>query len=428
MDSLFRTRLNGLLIFVVSFTDDPIGVLTVLKTKLSKVNNPLATNAKKSLNGLSKRWSNLSSRERAGIQGTLSVITSSFDKFINAGDDPVGAIRGAINIIASIASNFGPKGQLVSMGLGFVSSILGLFGKGPNQPPMRKIVREIVNEALSKYHDRVLTDRAHGVINALSYSISYMDGVAQAGKPLNLEQMKLVSSRVPIIHGSAFMGELFTVTNRLFTKNQRNDARKAIKYTELYVKTETLRDMILTQLISLASNDENQQFDVQGLIHLRSTVRRGVKVLLGNLYPINAIDSNKSPQILPYYDPDNSPVTDAYARTFLSLGKNYGLISGEYCLVDRNNMDLDWQRVYSRFKVNGKPYLVPNSRSNRNCFWKLVPHGNNIYSIVNKYRCKDNYEYCNAMLSWDGYGTQAYATIDYSDPILWEIKGKNYVR
>jgi len=95
---------------LLPLSDEPTQLINDLQSKLSQVYSPLATNVKKSLSGLSGKWSGLSDDERAGIEGTLSVITSSFDNFINAGDNPVGAIQSTIDIIASIASNFGPKG------------------------------------------------------------------------------------------------------------------------------------------------------------------------------------------------------------------------------------------------------------------------------------------------------------------------------
>lgn len=182
--------------------------------------------------------------------------------------------------------------------------------------------------------------------------------------------------------------------------------------------------MILTQFISITSNDQNLEFDVQGLINLRTTVRQGVKVLLEKLYVINY-----SSQILPYFDPDYSPATDTYARILLNMGKYDRSMAGLYCLMyASNSKDLGWERANGNYLVGGKPYIVTTARGSANCYWKLVPHGKNIYSIVNKYGCKDNYDYCNALLTWNTIDGVGYATISNYGPVLWEIWGYSFRR
>ena len=55
-----------------------------------------------------------------------------------------------------------------------------------------------------------------------------------------------------------------------------------------------------------------------------------------------------------------------------------------------------------------------------NFYWKLVPHGNNLFSIVNRYECPNN-DLCDALLTWTKHGGTYFVTIEHADPALWEI-------
>ena len=179
--------------------------------KLAGFSGRLATRVRGSVSSLNTKWNDLSEDDKSGIGGILGVIGGSIEKFGNAGEDPLGAIKGAVDIIASIAGYFGPTGQLVSMGLGFVSALLGLFGKGPKPKSLGQVVREQIDEALSKYQDERLRAQAQGLVRAFQESKAYLNGAAMSGNILTTVEMQMAAIRVPITQGAEFMGELASI-------------------------------------------------------------------------------------------------------------------------------------------------------------------------------------------------------------------------
>ena len=366
----------------------------------------------------------MSNDDRTKVVATLGVVATNLEKFGNAGSNPIGAVQGAINIVGAIATFFGPVGQLVSIGMGFVSALLGLFGKGPKPKSMQQLVREQIDEALDEFRDETLTDRTIGMIRAFTDSKSYLDGAAVSGEPLSENEMIIASTRVPMTQGSEFMGELATVIDRLFRGNRVSDAKKCIKYCELYAQLAGLKDMMLTQMISLFS-PANFQNDMNRLRAYKQTIHQATKLLLKPLYTIDF-----GQKIMPYFDPDVSVITDLYATTVLNLGTYDRSMAGYYCLEGYGNFDLVWSLPLDIMKATyDKPFIDLKVKSNSNCYWKLVPHGSNIFSIVNKKDCDSNDRRCGWMLSWDSAGNnKGYVNIDALDPVLWEIDGSNWRR
>ncbi|KAL9967417.1 hypothetical protein ACROYT_G025636 [Oculina patagonica] len=76
-----------------------------------------------------------------------------------------------------------------------------------------------------------------------------------------------------------------------------------------------------------------------------------------------------------------------------------------------------WFDVYSQL-IGGQVVSLVN---NENFHSKLVPHGNNLFSIFNRYKCPDD-DLCDAMLTWSKYANRKYhVTIKNDKPALWEI-------
>lgn len=399
-----------------------------------------AVNLKRDLKTLDTKWSKLSDDERKGVAETVGVVSSNIEKFAQARENPIGAIQGAVEILASIASNFGPKGQMVSMALGFVSSILSLFGKGPQPVPIDEVLRREINEALDNYHDRELRSEAGALLRSLAESKAYLDNFAEGGRQMNIDQVTLASTRVPITQGSRFTGRLMHEISGMLDGNNAEDGRKCITYIELYVQLITMRDLILTQYIAMSSDDEELTGDIRGLIGIRDMIRQGAQVILEKLYTVKF-----NSKILPYFDPDESVITHSVAKAMFGLG-NFGLHQtlktfldlGEYvCLqyltdkteddqsVEDRWMDLSWSE--DKFQLEGnKPYTYLTDKNRENCFWKLVPHGRETFSIVNKYKCDVGDSYCNAMLSIVEDGDKTYVTVDHDVPVLWRMEGCHY--
>lgn len=90
--------------------------------------------------------------------------------------------------------------------------------------------------------------------------------------------------------------------------------------------------------------------------------------------------------------------------------------------------DLVWSTQHESYFVNGKPYTTLATRNNDNCYWKVVPHGNNLFSIVNKKGCDNNADHCGSILSFDVDGDNAWVNLESSDGLMWEIHGTEWKR
>ncbi|KAK3697231.1 hypothetical protein QZH41_010126, partial [Actinostola sp. cb2023] len=402
----------------------PTELISEVESKLSGFQGPLAIRVKERVTGLKAKWASLSDDEQTSVSDTMDVLASNLEMFGNAGSNPVGAVMGAINIVGGFATAVGPIGQLVGLGLGFVSSLLGLFGKGEEPKSMDKIVREQIDSALDKFRDESLTDKAAGLVTAFRHSKSYLDGAALSGEPLSELEAILASTRVPMTMGLAFMGELARVIDKLLTDNQVKDAQKCIKYTELYVQLAGLKDLMLTQMISLTPSSLKN--DINGVMAHRQNLREATQILLQPLFTLDF-----SSKILPYFDPDISVITDSFATAVLDLGKYDRSMAGYYCLESHYpNMEFVWSMTIPQLRLrNSGPYTTLfTKRNHKNCYWKLVPHGNHTFSIVNKKGCDRKDARCGWLLSWYEHGSKGYVNIDNEVPMLWEINGNEWKR
>jgi len=402
--------------FVCVFADSPEAVISRVKAKLKAFGKDKnVENAEKEMKGLIGKWSSLTNDQRGGVASTLGVIESHIETFAKAKEDPVGAIKGALEIVGSIASNFGPMGQIVGMGLGFVSSILSLFGAGPKPTPISQVVAKEVRKVFEEYRDKELESDAAGELNTLNEIKGYLDGFSRKGIKGSVD---ITSSRSPVTQGSTFAGKLLYIINGLFEKNEKEQAAKCLKYAELYSRITALRDIIVTQSIAI-SDDEG---DIAGLLGIREVMRLATKVMMEHIYVLNY-----GSKILPYFDPDNSPSTDAYATAILDLGKyDRSLADGLYCFRYTNQKYLSWATSPEYLQVNQRAFTMFRSEG-KTCIWKLVPHGNNTYSIVNRYGCPND-PYCGYMLSFGIADYHPYVTIQNDSPMLWEIKGRQWWR
>ncbi|XP_028518947.1 uncharacterized protein LOC110252195, partial [Exaiptasia diaphana] len=313
---------------------------------------------------------------------------------------------------------------LASVAQGFVSAVLGLFGKGPKPKPLGQVVREQIDEALEQYREKELVRRKDGLLSAFQLTKAYLDGASESGKPLSTEEVPVATNEMERSQGVAFMGELASEVRKMFSNNKVADARKAIRYCEMYAQLAVYRDIILTQYIAMIPTTATWQNHINGVISDRALFRRLAGALLGKLY---AVDYDSA--IIPYFDPDISVITDTFSTKILNLGKYDRSMAGLHCLMTpgRSGLEyLDWERDDAKFKTGGNPYTTIVRPNNNICYWKLVPHAGHTYSIVNKYKCNTKYDYCGSMLSWTTVGDKAYVDIASDDPVLWEIRGYDW--
>jgi len=329
----------------------------------------------------------------------------------------------AAYILASMYQNFPPNGQLFSVGLGFNSAVLGLFGTGPHMKGFRDIILDSIEGTLKKFPNPILQKWSDNLVYTLYYSHIVVSDHASSWRIINEKDLSGLKTYARFTDGTRFMGELATMIENMFNANKPSDAQKVVAYCEMYAKITLLKDLLLTQIVSMASIDARLTYEY---VAYREDMRESTSALLEPLF-----NADFNSRILPAFKADVHVVTNAYATVILNLGLYDTSQDGLYCLrTSQGLQDYVWLTDDDTFQFGGKPYttLAPHIDS-RNCYWKLVPQGNNLFYIVNKKECgRSSDSHCGWMLSWIEDDNEAFANLNGNEKPLWDIAGGIWFR
>ena len=350
---------------------------------------------------------------------TLQSAASNIKKFANAGDDPIGAVHGALNMVGQFAALAGPTGQIVAVALSFVSGFLSLFGiGGKKKKSLGKILREEIDEALAQFYEQELSNQAVATAKTFEISKAFVDTLAQSGNKLTKAQGLSLQINVPVYLGSQLMGTLASEIERLLRANKRNEAKKTLRYIELYAKMAVLKDVIIQEVATLLPDElePNRQALFAAQIGLRDQQKNLIQFLRAGRF-----DKSHNKMAVNYFDPDVNPVTDAYMTAVLKIPDYDRSMAGIWCLTPaikgERELPITWLRPFG----SGRPYITTK---NEGCFWRLIPHGNYLYTVVNTYKGPE-YAYYNQFLSFDR--SSGCLTVN-EDADLWEIYGVHQKR
>ena len=219
------------------------------------------------------------------------------------------------------------------------------------------------------------------------------------------------------------MGTLSSEIERLLRANKRNEAKKTVRYIELYATMAVLKDVIM-QEVAILLPDELEP-NRQALFAAQNVLRGQQKELIQFLRA-----GGVGKVALNYFDPDVSPITDAYLTAVLKVPDYDRSMAGIWCLspniADEKILPITWFRNHDSLMEGGHPYITPY---NADCFWKLIPHGNHLYTVVNTYGGR-KYDYYGQYLSFDtlsGDRIKSRLTVE-GDAVLWEIYGNKQKR
>ena len=346
---------------------------------------------------------------------TLQSAASNIKKFANAGDDPIGAVHGALNMVGQFAALAGPTGQIVAVALSFVSGFLSLFGTGGKK---KTSLGQILREEIAQFYEQELRNQALGTAKTFDLSKAFVDTLAQSGNKLTKAQGLSLQINVPVYLGSQLMGTLKSEIERLLRANKRNEAEKTLRYIELYAKVAVLKDVILQEVATLLP-DELQPIR-KSMFSTQKWLRDRQKELIQFLRA-GRFDKSHNKMAVNYFDPDVNPVTDAYMTAVLKIPDYDRSMAGIWCLTPviygKRELPITWLRVLR----TSRPYIT---LKNEGCFWKLIPHGNYLYTVVNTYRGPE-YDYYGQYLSFDR--SSGCLTVN-EDADLWEIYGVDQKR
>ena len=210
-------------------------------------------------------------------------------------------------MVAQFAALAGPKGQILSVALSFVSGFLSLFGVGgPKKKSIGQIVREEINDAFDKFYEKYLKNQDQRMARTFQISKAYVDRLAQSGQPLTLHEAGSLERNVPLYVGLPFMGKLASEIHSLLQTNKPGDAKKTLRYIELYTK------MILQEVAALLPVELER--NRQALLAAQESLPDQQKEQIGFLR-----EGITGKMALNYFDPDEHPVTDLYLTKVLKL-------------------------------------------------------------------------------------------------------------
>ncbi|XP_031561465.1 uncharacterized protein LOC116297388 [Actinia tenebrosa] len=302
----------------------------------------------------------------------------------------------------------------------FISSFLDLFGHSKKKPrSVRAIVREEVDAALRDFYDKTTKNEIDGVVHTITTLKSFVDRISKYKDRMSKSDLNNLKSNVPIFKKTHYLGKLRGQIKAMIKENKPKDARKCLAYLEILLKLETLRDMLFIQLASLSTSTGVSNTYYETVFEKQERI----KPLLSFLY-----DRSKMNYITTYFDSHQYPQTNAYMQLILKMQRPEKFPAPKYCISNGNTV-FDWF-INQRAHV---PLTHPifGTSFERVCIWRIVSHGHNLFSIVNKYVCSND-PWCNALLSYDGakrLDKLTVATVEKEDPVLWEIKhlgGHNY--
>ena len=256
-------------------------------------------------------------------------------------------------MVAQFAALAGPKGQILSVALSFVSGFLSLFGVGgPKKKSIGQIVREEINDTFDKFYEKYLKNQAQGMARTFQISKAYVDRLAQSGQPLTLHDAGSLERNVPLYVGLPFMGKLASEIHSLLQTNKPGDAKKTLRYIELYTKMAILKDMILQEVAALLPVELER--NRQALLAAQESLRDQQKEQIGFLR--KGITGKVA---LNYFDPDEHPFTDLYLTKVLKLPDYDRSLAGIWCLkpvaTKGSILSLPWMKKKSRLMKNGHP-------------------------------------------------------------------------
>ena len=404
------------------FLSDPATKIAQIKGQLSNFKTTATAKISTQLQRFEAvdKWNEMPIADRVTISLAVTAVAGNLDKLANARDDPIGALQGTINIIGGFAAMAGPHGQVASIVLGWVSSFLGLLGNTKQEKSVEQIVREQIDDALEAFHDQLLFDEAAGVVTAFQVSKAFLDPMTQSEDDLSDVTLNAINCNVPITQHVDFMGTLQSRIRTLLDTTDPLDAKKCIKYIELYAKIAVMKDALVGQTAALIPNSE--EVLQRSVLAVQQSLRNSAKALFEFLY-----NSDPNQKVLPYYDVDLSVVTDSYAIQVLGIADYDRSLKGLKSLGHQLlSQYLDWRvgihLTPIRDETTSKAFGTQGTDDT--AIWKLRPHGNNLFSILNQRGCSDDTpsQWCDAFLSWEELEGNVRVKLSTDKPVIWQIQ------
>lgn len=377
-----------------------------------------------------KDWNNQTKGERRKRAIAIKAVADNIGAISKAPFDLTSSFLAVINLLNAIKllTSRSPKGRIDSLPAMYTTSCMNLFGETVVTMDIKTIAIIEINGVMAKYPEQDIIQGAQTTRDGYLSLKNFVNNIASGNNqskmnPRDTDKINIFTSRL-YMKGFPVIDHLHSHILRMskLSSPTGTEAKKFLTYIELYVKLNTLRHMIITHLLSLVP--KKSKCVIEFVLSLLKTSKEGSRKLLKFIYS----HSVKS-KFMAYYDGQVYKITNAYLADYLEIPRPDDY-PGMSCIQSLNDTKVKYKSFgyhipwkWHAFSGVNHPYFIRANSLGTVCIWKIVSHGQNLYSIVNKDGCP-NGNWCDALLSFDGL-TPHPVTVEHNDPVLWEITG-NY--
>ena len=355
------------------------------------------------MNKISHEWEGLDEDTQEAFQGVFDVTTENLETFTKVQEEPENAFAAAASIssatleLLSFAAPPPANAPLL-----VVAMILGSFGEDED-------VKEIVKEQVESLHQDELRHQASGMLYKFQRSQAFLSKFLQANTRTR-DDLQFLSKQIKIFDGIEFMGTLFSETAALVKKNEQSDGEVLFQQLELYTRLLILKDLLLQQTVAILP--ASMSVSKSAVLAEIKVIRDSFKTWLADFFKPNF--ENK---VLPWFDPNEYPVTSAYLNSNLENFVKERPMAGSYHIIPRSKdrgrkfpISLGWT-VEAKFNPMHPPG-IPHG-------WRLVSFGDKLFTIKSLSACAGG-KGCNVFLGVRS-AIRNYATQLPNDATFWEI-------
>ncbi|XP_052100938.1 toxin CfTX-A-like [Mytilus californianus] len=153
-------------------------------------------------------------------------------------------VSGALDIMSAVSVLIPKVGPIISSILTVISALISAIGGSGSQTDIGSVVKNAINEALSRFDDSNLRAEAFGTSKVFDVSLAYLDGITD----IKQHEVSALSAHVPIYSGVRFIGILQSKIMESSTSDDKQQVKRAIEYTRLFVKLSVLRSIVMWKM------------------------------------------------------------------------------------------------------------------------------------------------------------------------------------
>ncbi|XP_031553024.1 uncharacterized protein LOC116290172 [Actinia tenebrosa] len=388
-------------------------LMTQLESSVQRFYGDAARRAKKMYLKLTKDWENQPLRERTERTVALKAVAENIDFISDAYQGTTPAILAVLNLLDTLKQLTSSDGHIVSLLAMFISSFMNLLGETRSPFSIKNIVTTEIKKVTMKYREDDI--QMSNIKESGETYLHFKTILNRAGKDNDKISVHDANSthtsiRNIFVHGFPVIDKLRNKMIHLIDGNKPSDAKKFMAYFELYTKLETVRQMLLIHTLSLVPE---QSSAIAFILSTLDFLKTKMSLPFFNVIRNHTIGS----KFMAYYDGQVYKVSNAYMAIQLDSPMPYDdSYPGLRCIAMIAPHPVPWKW----FKLPGMkhPYFARGGLSD--CKWRIVYHGQDLFSIMNKFDCP-NGDWCDSLLSFDG-GDPPIVTVEPNDPVLWELK------